>query len=99
MYSTFEIHYSESVTSHLLAFGRETNARVPLDTKKWSLAAGVDNNAGGMESGEDINPGRMEISKEGRAGLDYNAGGMKFSLECTSRAGLDYKAGGMEYFP
>ena len=59
----------------------------------------MDNNAGGMESGEAINPGRMEISKEGRAGFDYNAGGMKFSLECTCRAGLDYKAGGMEYFP
>ena len=41
----------------------------------------------------------MKISKEGRAGLDNNAGGMKFSLECTSRAELDYKAGGMEYFP
>ena len=39
----------------------------------------------------------MEISKEGRAGLDYNAGGMKFSLECTCRAGLDYKAGGMDF--
>lgn len=52
-----------------------------------------------MESGEDITPGGMEISKEGRAGFDYNAGGMKFSLECTCRAELDYKAGGMEYFP
>lgn len=41
----------------------------------------------------------MKISKEGRAGLDNNAGGMKFSLECTCRAELDYKAGGMEYFP
>lgn len=57
------------------------------------------NNSVGMESGEDITPGGMEISKEGRAGFDYNAGGMKFSLECTCRAELDYKAGGMEYFP
>lgn len=59
----------------------------------------MDNNAGGMESGLDINPRGMKISKEGRAGLDNNAGGMKFSLECTCRAELDYKAGGMEYFP
>lgn len=34
MYSTFEIHHSESVTSRSLAFCRETNARAPLDNRR-----------------------------------------------------------------
>lgn len=59
----------------------------------------MDNNTGGMEGRLDINPRGMEFSKEGRAGLDYNADEKKFSLECTCRAGPVYKAGRMEYFP
>ena len=34
MYSNLEIHHSESVTSRSLAFGRETNARAPLENRK-----------------------------------------------------------------
>jgi len=34
MYSTLEIHHSESVTRRSLAFGRETNARAPLDNRR-----------------------------------------------------------------